>query len=102
LWVERPLFFGIVAMVALVYLVELPDSWIGRRPLVFIPLLIWLWANVHGTFELGLAYLGLHLAGRWLDGHAPWRGRERRLLQASGLALVLCFVNPYGVDLVVF
>ena len=36
-----------------------PTRWLGRRPLVAIPVLLWCWANVHGTFVLGFAYLGI-------------------------------------------
>lgn len=102
LWVERPLLLGLLAALALVWIVELPESRAGRRPLLVIPLLMWAWANVHGTFVLGFGYLGLHLLGRWLDGARPWCGAERRLLQASALGLAACFVNPYGATLVLF
>lgn len=102
LWSERPLLLGVLALVVLLWIVEAPDSWIGRRPLLALPVLFWLWANVHGTFALGFAYLGLHLLGRWLEGHRPWEGRERTLVLASALAFVVCFLNPYGVALVTF
>jgi hypothetical protein len=102
LWSERPLIFGILALVVLVWVVEVPDSWVGRRPVLAIPVLVWCWANVHGTFVLGFAYLGLHLLGRWLDGHRPWEGRERRLLTGTAVAAVAVFLNPYGVSLVTF
>ncbi len=102
LWSERPLVFGILALVVLVWVVEVPDSLVGRRPVLAIPVLLWCWANVHGTFVLGFAYLGLHLVGRWLDGHRPWEGRERRLLVGAGVAVVAVFISPYGVSLVTF
>lgn len=102
LWSERPLLLGVLFFVALLWVVEVPDSWVGRRPLLALPVLFWLWANVHGSFALGFAYLGLHLLGRWVDGHRPWEGRERRLLLASALAFAVCFLNPYGVALVTF
>ncbi|GLZ09941.1 hypothetical protein Acsp04_01760 [Actinomadura sp. NBRC 104425] len=101
-WVERPLFAGILAFLALLWIVEIPDSAAGRRPLVALPPLMWLWANCHGSFALGFAYLALHLLGRWADGHRPWQGRERRLLQATVLAFAVCFLNPYGAGLVLF
>jgi hypothetical protein len=101
-WSERPLLFGLLCLVVLLWVVEVPGSWVGRRPLVALPVLMWLWANTHGTFELGFAYLGLHLLGRWLDGHRPWEGRERTLLLGSLVALAVTFVNPYGVSLVTF
>lgn len=102
MWTARPLLFGIVFFVALLWLVEVPDSWVGRRPLLALPVLFWLWANTHGTFALGFAYLGLHVLGRWLDGHRPWQGRERTLVLGSALAFLVCFLNPYGASLVTF
>src|SRR5262245_4310644 len=102
MWSQRPLLFGIVCFLALLWIVEVPDSWIGRRPLLALPILFWLWANTHGTFALGFAYLGLHLLGRWLDGHRPWQGRERTLVLGSVLAFAVCFLNPYGASLVTF
>jgi len=77
LWSARPLFLGILAFLGLLWIVEVPDSWLGQRAIWTIPVLVWLWANTHGTFSLGLAYLGLHLAGRWLEGAPFWAGRER-------------------------
>ena len=102
LWSARPLFLGILAFLGLLWIVEIPDSWLGRRALWTIPVLVWLWANVHGTFSLGLIYLGLHLAGRWLEGAPFWTGRERVLTQAAVIAVVLAAVNPYGPGLLLF
>jgi hypothetical protein len=45
---------------------------------------------------LGFGYLGLHLAGRWIEKAPPWRARERDLLIAGAIALGACFINPYG------
>jgi hypothetical protein len=101
-WSERPLMLGLASMLALVALVELPESRLGRRPMLALPVLMWLWANVHGTFALGFFYLALHLVGRALEGAPPTRGRERQLLRASVLAGVLILANPYGIDLVLF
>jgi hypothetical protein len=101
-WSQRPLILGVIAMVALLWIVEVPDSWPGRRPLLSIPILMWLWINVHGSFALGFVYLGLHLAGRWLDGAPPWRDRELRLVQGAVAGLALCLLNPYGIALVAF
>jgi hypothetical protein len=101
-WSERPLMFGLALLSVLVYTVEAPESFLGRNPRVVIPILMWLWVNVHGTFSLGFAYLVAYLAGRWLDGASPGRGRERDLLVGVAIAAVLVFVNPYGPSLVLF
>ena len=102
LWSERPLLIGVLFFLVLLWTVEVPDSLVGRHPLVTLPVLFWLWSNTHGSFALGFAYLGLHLLGRWLDGSRPWRGRERTLVAAVALAFACTFLNPYGVDLVTF
>jgi hypothetical protein len=101
-WSERPLLIGVLFLLVLLWTVEVPDSVVGRHPLVVIPVLMWLWANTHGTYELGFAYLGLHLLGRWVDGSRPWRARERSLLVGSLIGFAVVFVNPYGVGLVTF
>jgi beta-lactamase class A len=102
LWSERPLFLGLLAFVGLLWIVEVPDSAVGRRPLVAVPALMWFWANVHGTFALGFAYLALHVAGRWLEGAPPWQGRERRLVGSTALAAAATLANPYGLRLLLF
>jgi hypothetical protein len=101
-WAERPLLQGVLAMVVLLWVVEVPDSFVGRHPLAVVPPLMWLWANFHGSFSLGFGYLVLHLAGRWLDGARPTEGRERTLLAATGIALAACVVNPLGIKLLTF
>ena len=102
LWSERPLLLGVLGMVILLWIVEVPGCAAGRRAAVTLPVLMWLWANVHGTFALGFAYLAAHLAGQWLDGARPWRGPDRRLLIGSAVALVASAVNPIGIPLLTF
>lgn len=99
---ERPLAFGLVLALVVVWIVEVPDARIARRPLVVLPIVFWLWANVHGSFALGVVYIGLHVLGRALDGEMPWRGRERDLVAGTGLGLVAALANPYGPGLLLF
>ncbi len=104
LWSERPLLLGVLFFVVLLWVVEVPDSLVGRHPLVSLPILFWCWANVHGSFALGFAFLGLHVLGRWLEGNRPWvaGSRERTLVIGSVIAFGVCFLNPYGAALVTF
>jgi len=99
MWSPRPLLFGTLAFLMLVWIIEAPDSIVGRHPLFTIPPLIWVWANIHGSFALAFVYIGLHCLGRWLEGARLWSGRERQLIGATIAAFALCFVNPYGARL---
>jgi hypothetical protein len=101
-WSERPLMYGLAAMLVVVAVVEAPDTWVGRHPYVVLPVSLWLWANMHGSFVIGFGYVGLHLLGRALEHHPPTRGRERDLLRASVLAGLLTLLNPYFLDLAMF
>lgn len=102
IWSLRPLMFGILAMIGLIYCVERPDTRLGRHLYVSVPVIVWLWTNVHGTFVLGYGYLALHVIGSWFEGRPPTKGRERILVQAAGIALVASVLNPYGLKLLFF
>jgi hypothetical protein len=99
---ERPLAFGLALALVVVWIVEVPDARIARRPLIALPVVFWFWANVHGSFALGVVYIGLHVLGRWLDGDVPWRGRERDLVVGTVLGLTVSLANPYGPGLLLF
>jgi hypothetical protein len=71
---------------------------------VAIPAMIALWANLHGSFPIGLAVLICAGAGRAID---VWRstgslvaglrdGHARRLVLITGLAAAAALLNPYG------
>ncbi len=55
------------------------------------PLVMWLWANMHGSFPLGILYLG------WLWAKKPTR---HTLLQGT-LAVIASCITPYGVGMYV-
>jgi hypothetical protein len=74
-----------------------------RKPglLVVLPILVALWANLHGAFPAGLMLVGCFwLAAAWhaCRRHDAW-WRDRRML-GLGACLVFCaaasLVNPYG------
>jgi hypothetical protein len=77
--------------------------WVG------VPLVMCAWANLHGSFLIGLAVVAAYAVGSLAS--ATWRSRslQRALadrdvqtyILVAELALVATCVNPYGVDLVI-
>lgn len=61
--VPRPVVFTL-PLFALVIL-----SWENRQLRWALPFFVWTWASLHGSFFLGLAYVGLRILGR-----REWRG----------------------------
>ena len=74
-----------------------------------VPLLFALWANLHGSFIVGLVLLGAMCVGRAID--IGWRTRNWRLAVGEGefrrwllltqLAAAAALLNPYGLGLYV-
>lgn len=94
LWAERPLLFGLLCLGAVLLAAE---DQIDPRWLVPV---MWFWVNVHGSFPLGLAALGLLMVGRWFD-----RERPTVEIRALGWAIggtVLGAANPLGIRLLLF
>ena len=76
----RPMVWSALGLVVLLRLLEQPRRW------RWLPVVLLLWANLHGGFVLGLATLGVAAV-------------ERRSWQLAGWALVAAVVtlaNPYG------
>jgi hypothetical protein len=69
------------------------------RLLWFAPVILAIWANVHGGFPVGLALIACYVAGRFLGTPG---GLRARLMAAApwaawlGGAVAATFINPYG------
>ncbi len=85
----RPQLFGIAIFAALLFLVATRER--HPRRLWLAPLLIVLWANMHGSFVLAPLVLGY----AWLDDVA--RGRPwRPTLAVLVVGVLATLVNPFG------
>jgi len=92
--VQRPQAFGVFFLTVVLYLLSAAN--LSRRAMVVLPLLFLLWANLHGTFVVGLAVLGLHATGRAIE-RGPFDPEVRRLVVVGVLCGLATLVNPHGV-----
>lgn len=89
----RPLTFSFFLFALLLALVEMYRRTGRRGPLFALPVLFWVWGNAHGSFVVGLAFLGITCACRV----AARRGALDLSFLGSALgALVAACVTPYG------
>lgn len=103
--VVRPQLAGLLCFVALFPLLAW-RPW-SRANWVLVPVLFALWANLHGSFLVGLLVLGCFTLGRAIDVWrrtglfaATWRdARVRRLFLLTELAAAAVLINPYGLRL---
>jgi hypothetical protein len=99
----RPQLFGqLGAALFLLAAVELPTR---RHPLVWLPLVAALWANLHGSILIGLAILGAAAVGTtwnmlvehgWHFGKSLGDRRLARVWLALLLAIAGACANPHG------
>ncbi len=94
-WSPRPLLFGLIAMALLVTVVER-----RRSPWLLVPI-VYLWVQSHGSFPLGLAWLGARAFGQWLEWR-DWPDDTMRYIGAFVVGLVVSVVNPLGARLLLF
>jgi hypothetical protein len=94
-WSPRPLLFGLVCMALLVTIVEK-----RRSPWWLLPL-VWFWVQSHGSFPLGLVWLGARAVGEGIDWRA-WPGETVRYVMGFVAGLAVAIVNPLGAKLLAF
>ncbi len=96
-WTPRPLLFGLLALAALITIVE------GRRSIWWLLPIVWLWVNTHGSFALGLAWLLLRAVGEALDARdARAAGPALRYAGVFLVGLAAAVINPLGPRLLGF
>lgn len=98
----RPQLFGMLGFALTLYGVALLPS--RRSVLVWLPVVFALWANLHGSFPMGLLVLGCYALGATWSALAanshPFAGRlARRAWLALFVALVAVCLNPAGLKL---
>ena len=79
----------------------------GRLNPLLLPPFIWLWANLHSGFLVGVIIAGLFLIGEWFDARrSPATGMPARRRVLFGWAIVagvvLSIANPSGLQTLLF
>lgn len=97
-WTPRPLLVGLLCLVATIAIART-----HRSPWLLVPL-VWVWVNSHGSFVLGVAWLGATCAGAWIDrrtgdktSEPPWA-----YLGTFAIGLAVSAINPLGPRLLTF
>ncbi len=71
----------------------------GRRRLWLVPLIVVLWANVHGSFPLALVWLGVAAIDDLAGGR---RADGVRTITIGAVSVVAMAVNPFGLEIVTY
>jgi hypothetical protein len=93
----RPQLFTFVMLAGLLALLT-RFTYRGKAPLPFAIPMMWIWANLHGGFIIGLAALAIFSAVRvttdLIGGRGPWVGAK--LFAILAVSTLVTLANPYG------
>jgi hypothetical protein len=114
-WSARPQILSFALTGLTLYLL---DRAMPRRPSLWwcMPVVLALWANLHGGFALGLILIATSFLGemfemlvgdpaRGVAMREAWRGRRRGLAAIAGLGLLSALavgLNPFGLDMLAY
>lgn len=100
----RPQLFAFLPFIAFLFLLERKDAYPKWLPLL-VPIMIF-WVNVHGSFFLGIAMLGIYGLGTLIEKVRTGEGRQWLKSRAAiwqvawfGLAALASLLNPYTVGI---
>ena len=101
----RPQNFGVLAFSVLVWLMAVWFERKERWALVGMPVVMALWANLHGSFMVGVVFIAAVGGGAWLFTLAEMKCKFWASVQAHGPLAIASFaavfavlLNPYGWD----
>ena len=92
----RPQLFSLLMFAILLAVLKRADDGRSLRPILWVPVVMAAWVNLHGGWIVGLGFFGLWCAHNSLQG--PWP-RRLALAVALSAALGATLLNPYGVGM---
>jgi hypothetical protein len=107
-FLARPHVVGWLLAVAWVWILDTNSrNDVSNRRLLWLPVLMLLWANVHGGFVLGFVLLGIYVCAdilKWfgcrdVEQREAARMRAWMLGAMGGIGFLASLINPYGLRL---
>lgn len=90
-------FFTFLFFTIYIYILESVRKTYNYKLLFSLPLIMLVWANVHGGCVAGLGILGIYLLGEYLN-----KKEIKPYLYCLIVTSLMLFINPYGFDYVKF
>ena len=95
----RPYLFSFAGMAACAWLIERTRARRSAGPLLWVPLLVAVWANVHVECVFGIAFVALFGLCEWIRPRTLPRNEAARAVGIAVAALACTALNPYGFGL---
>lgn len=107
-WLARPHIFSLILMIAWYYILDL-YSYKNRNYLYLLPIIMVVWANLHGGFMGGFMLLGIYLFGDFTgyifhknEDNDAYLNRLKVLALTTVACIAAAVINPYGYHILLF
>jgi hypothetical protein len=107
-WLARPHSFSLLLTVIWYHCLD-RFQYNNDRTLMYLPLLMLFWVNLHGGYFIGLVLLAIYLTGNVVysisgrpDQLRRYRVKAKSLFLVLIATVVICAINPYGFEILWF
>jgi hypothetical protein len=107
-WLARPHSFSLLLTVIWCHCLD-RFQYNNDRALMYLPLLMLFWVNLHGGYFIGLVLLAIYLTGNVVysisgrpDQLQRYRVKAKSLFLVLIATVVICAINPYGFEILWF
>jgi hypothetical protein len=107
-WLARPHVFSLIFTLVWFALLD-RFQYQGQRTLLYLPLLMLPWVNLHGGYFIGLVLIAVYIIGNLLHSVGANRAqamehwhKAKRLLGVLILTITACLINPLGYEILLF
>lgn len=107
-WLARPHAFSLLLTLVWCFALDRFQR-NNARTLIYLPLIMLLWVNLHGGYFIGLVLLIIYVIGNFLsslsgspDETSEHRRKAKALCFAFVASVVACLANPRGFDILLF
>lgn len=107
-WLARPHIFSLMITIIWYHLLD-QFQYNGRNYIYFLPLIMFIWVNLHGGFILGLILIIVYIAGNLMMlllsdtmQRMILMRKVRMLLITFSACVVSTYLNPYGFKILIF
>lgn len=107
-WLARPHVFSLIFTLAWYHLLD-RFQYHNQRTLLYLPLLMLPWVNLHGGYFIGLVLIAIYILGNLLHSIGAnraqsmehWR-KAKLLFGVLIVTTVACLINPLGYEILLF
>jgi hypothetical protein len=107
-WLARPHVFSLTLLLVWYHLLN-RFQYRQARTLIYLPVIMLFWVNLHGGYIMGLVLLGIYFSGNifYAMFSAPAQSADARrkakfLFWCAGATVLAALVNPFGYTILLF